>query len=205
MSLNVSETYKSRKTILELLQSQGYDSSDYEGFSMNEVDSMIKTDQLDMLLKNEERGTSAYVKYMKSSLKPQSLKTIVDDLFVQEPKSLTLRDTLVIVSVGEPNDSIKTEIKYQFDKDGIFIVLHNILRLQFNILNHTYIPKVKILNEVETKELQKRFNVSELSQLPDISRFDPLALAICLRPNQVCLCCRKSQTALTNDYYRICV
>jgi DNA-directed RNA polymerase subunit H (RpoH/RPB5) len=41
--------------------------------------------------------------------------------------------------------------------------------------------------------------------LPEISRFDPLALAIALRPGQVAKFIRNSATALHQDYFRICV
>ena len=42
-------------------------------------------------------------------------------------------------------------------------------------------------------------------QLPEISRFDPQALAMCLRPGQICKFERDSATALKYEYYRICV
>ena len=42
-------------------------------------------------------------------------------------------------------------------------------------------------------------------QLPEISRFDPQALALCIRPGDVCKFIRNSSTALEYNYYRICV
>ena len=43
------------------------------------------------------------------------------------------------------------------------------------------------------------------SQWPEISRFDPVAQAIGLRPKQVCKIIRSSETSITNEYYRICI
>ena len=41
-------------------------------------------------------------------------------------------------------------------------------------------------------------------QIPEITRFDPVAIAIGLRPQQVVEIIRSSPTALTTKYYRIC-
>ena len=42
--------YKSRTMVLELLQDQGYNTEDYDEFSVTEVNSLVKNKQLDMLL-----------------------------------------------------------------------------------------------------------------------------------------------------------
>jgi DNA-directed RNA polymerase subunit H (RpoH/RPB5) len=92
-----------------------------------------------------------------------------------------------------------------YDHDGIFIVIHNIKRLQYNILKHTLVPKAKILSNAEVETLKQRFNLMSVKQLPEVSRFDPQSLAICLRPGEVCKYDRKSATALNTEYYRVCV
>ena len=51
----------------------------------------------------------------------------------------------------------------------------------------------------------QKYNITELSQMPDISRFDPVARAICLRPGQVCHIIRPSKTAIEADYFRVCI
>jgi DNA-directed RNA polymerase subunit H (RpoH/RPB5) len=43
------------------------------------------------------------------------------------------------------------------------------------------------------------------TQFPDISRFDPVAQIIGIRPGQVCEIIRPSKTAISAYYYRICV
>ena len=48
----------------------------------------------------------------------------------------------------------------------------------------------------------KSFTVMDL---PEISRFDPQALSLCLRPKQVIRIDRKSDTALEYKYYRVCI
>ena len=61
------------------------------------------------------------------------------------------------------------------------------------------------MSESEVKEVIKRYNIMDKSQFPDISRFDPVARAIGLRPGDVCHISRPSKTAIEANYYRICV
>jgi DNA-directed RNA polymerase subunit H (RpoH/RPB5) len=51
----------------------------------------------------------------------------------------------------------------------------------------------------------KKYNIINKGQFPDISRFDPVARVIGLRPGQLCHIVRPSKTAIEANYYRICV
>jgi DNA-directed RNA polymerase subunit H (RpoH/RPB5) len=206
----VLQIYNSRNTILNLLElKHDYNVDEYKGFSINEIDAMLNRNQLDMLLtkkKNGKEDSKTYIKYyLKLNLNENTLQVIIEDLFILTD-TLTKNDTLIVIYDGEPNDSFKTHLNYKYNHDGIFVVIHNIKRLQFNILEHVLIPsKIDILTPAQTEEITKQFHLKNIQQLPEISRFDPLALAICLRPGQVCKFERKSQTALHTDYYRVCV
>tara|TARA_Y100000389_G_C17405878_1_gene488010 strand:+ start:181 stop:810 length:630 start_codon:yes stop_codon:yes gene_type:complete len=198
--------YKSRNTILELLEYQGYDISNYLTFSIYEIDTMYNNNQLDLLVNHHDQDKKTYVKYYLNSkqIKPNNLDEIINDLFNIE-NILTKNDTLVVITEDEPNDTIITKIKYLYDKLNIFVVIHKIERLQFNILNHTLVPKCEILNNEEVKELQKNYNITDIHKIPEISRFDPQALALSLRPGQICKYYRNSSTSMNYTYYRICV
>ena len=199
--------YKSRGTILEILSDNlGYDTKEYEGFSINEIDAMYSNAQLDMLLKHNDSNRKIYIKYYLTAkqIRPQNLDDIIEDLFVIE-NVLSKEDTLVIITEDEPNDTITTKMKYLYDHDGIFVVIHNIRRLQYNILNHKLVPECTILQDKEIDELKKKHNITNPMQLPEISRFDPQALAMCLRPGNICEFKRSSATAMFYNYYRICV
>jgi len=208
---NVSIVYKSRRTILELMENLGYDITDYENFSVNEVNSMFLNKQLDMFLEKKEinpatnKKQKIYIRYyLTKSIRPQNIQEIIDDLFNLE-ETLTKDDTLLIVVKEEMNDTIKSFIKHVWETEGIFIVIHNIKRLQFNILQHVLVPKHRIMDEEEITTLKKKYNIQHNNLLPDISRFDPVAQAICLRPGQICEILRPSKTAIQSNYYRVCV
>jgi len=209
-SNRIISIYKSRNTILELLNAHSYKVSEYNGFNINEIDAMFVNSQLDMLINHKTNSKKVYIKYYLSvkntngQIRPQQLKDIIEDLYELET-ILTKNDTLIIIINDEPNDTIISKLKYLYDHDGIFVVIHNIKRLQFNILKHKLIPDIRILTENETIELKEQYNLKTLLQLPEISRFDPLALAICMRPGEVCNITRKSSTALLSDFYRVCI
>ena len=198
--------FKSRTNILQIMESNGYDIDDYSNFSINEVDSMFSNNQLDMLIENTANKQKTYIKYYLSAkqLRKGNLEEIIEDLYAID-NILERKDTLIIITEDEPNDAIITHIKYLFDHDDLFVVIHNIRRLQFNILEHNLVPKCTILENNEIENFMNKFNIQSLKQLPEISRFDPQALALCMRPGQIAKFSRKSITALETDYYRVCV
>lgn len=209
-STRILSLYKSRTTILDLLEQQGYNVDDYLGFSINEIDAMFMNTQLDMLIPHSDKIRNVYIKFYISAkqtvkqIRPANLDEIIEDLYTIETV-LAKNDTLIIVIDDEPNDTIITKIKYLYDHDGIFIVIHNIQRLQFNIMSHVLVPKHILLTELEHGELMKTYHLKDHLSLPEISRFDPVAMAICMRPGQICKILRQSAVALSTTYYRICV
>lgn len=202
----ILKLYKSRLTIIDQLSELNYDVTAYESFSINEIDAMNNSSQLDMLITHKLNGKKVYIKYNLNAkqLNAQTLDNVIEDLYSIDTV-LTKEDTLMIITDVEPNETILTKIRYLYDHSGIFIVIHNIHRLQYNLLKHTLIPNSRILGDSEVEELKKTYNIMNLSQLPEISRFDPHALAICLRPGQVCEFTRDSATALNTKYYRVCM
>jgi DNA-directed RNA polymerase subunit H (RpoH/RPB5) len=190
---------------------QGYNVNEYEGFSVNEVNTMKLNNQLDMILQKNtddedtKRKPKIYIRYyLAKSLRPQNLQEMIDDLFNIE-EVLTKSDTLFIVVKDEVNETLSNALKHIWEQDKIFIVIQNLKRLQFNILKHVLVPSHRVLTISETAQIRKRYNVMSDNQFPDISRFDPVAQAIGIRPGQVCEIIRPSKTAISAPYYRICM
>ena len=205
-SNRVLNIFKSRKNILDILFEQSYKITDYEGFTINEIDAMYANNQLDMLINHSDNGKKIYIKYYLTSkqIRPQNLDDIIEDLYTIE-NILTKEDTLAIIIEDEPNDTIINRLKYLYDHDGIFVVIHNIHRLQYNLLKHRLVPECYLLDQKEREELMQKYNIKQAMQLPEISRFDPQALVMGLRPGDICKFVRNSATAMTYDYYRVCV
>jgi DNA-directed RNA polymerase subunit H len=211
LSIIISTVYKSRKTVLELMQKQGYNVDDYFNFSINEVNTMMQNNQLDMLLEKKDEDTvtkyknKIYIRYyLGKMLRPSNLQEMIDDLFNLE-EVLKKDDTLFIIIKDEINETLTNELKHIWEKDGIFVVIESIKRLQFNILNHALVPDHRVMNDNEVEEIMKKYNIKDKTQFPDISRFDPVARVIGLRPGKVCHIIRSSKTAIQANYYRVCV
>ena len=204
---SINSIYKSRKTILELLDVKGYDVDSYSDFSINEIDAMMNNSQLDMLITHPKTSKKTYIKYSLSTKQVRwqnNLEEVIEDLYYIE-NVLSPSDDLVIIINEEPNDNLLKKLEYLYNHDGLFVVMHNINRLQFNILNHTLVPDCKVLSKEEVNEFKKEYNVLNNKQLPEISRFDPQALALCVRPGDICKFNRKSINSINSNYYRICV
>lgn len=199
----ISAVYKSRRTVLDLMKAQGYDISDYENFGISEVNSMEQNNQLDMLVDNGTNKT--YIRYfLNKKISVTNINDMIEDLYVVT-ETLRKEDTLFIIVREDINDTVTTELVHIWETEGIYIVIENIKRLQFNILEHSLVPKHQVLKEEEVQEKIKKYNLTSRTQFPEISRFDPVAKAICLRPGHVCHILRPSKTAVTADYFRLCV
>ena len=199
----ILEIYKSRNNLLDMLESLDYNVNDYKGFSISELDTIFTNKQLDMLLTNISNNKKIYIKYyIDKSLRPQNLHEMIEDLFTIE-EILEKQDTLMVVIKDEPNETIQKLLSEIFINDSHFVTVINIHRLQFNILNHSMVPKHKILLEEEKDLVIKKFNIVD-DNIPEISRFDPVAQVIGIRPGEYCEITRPSKTSITSQFYRIC-
>lgn len=210
-SILISHIFNSRKNILDLMSKQNYNVNDYSNFSINEVNSMKQNNQLDMLLETNDENVTVespkkkiYIRYY-LTVRPaaKNIQEMIDDLFILT-ETLKKSDTLYIIIKDEPNETLINELKHIWESEGIFIVIESIKRLQFNILEHSLVPPHRVMVESEVITVMKKYNITNKNQFPDISRFDPVARAIGLRPGNVCHIIRPSKTAIEANYYRIC-
>ena len=200
----IIEIYNSRKTIIDLLEAQKYDVSQYKDFGINEVNTLIQTKQMDMLMKKTTMDKSVYVKYhLAKSLRPVNIYEYIEDLFTLE-EVLKKKDDLILIMKDEPNDTIKKTLTDIWEKDGIFIIVINIKRLQYNILKHQLVPEHIVMSSEEAVAIKQKYNVIDDSQIPDISRFSPVSQVIGIRPGELCRIYRPSKTAIKAEFYRIC-
>jgi DNA-directed RNA polymerase subunit H len=202
--------FASRTTLIAQASAVGFDTTDFGGVGFSEMHAMFLNDQLNMEFERAVEGSSApqkvYIRYhlAKISRPPQFVNDMYEEMFLDD-EYLKVSDVLVIVMDGEPNESMSTALKDMYDKHGIMMIVHNIARLQFNILDNDIVPTHTVLGTAEVAAMQKRYNVDHLDKIPTISRFDPPAQAMFMRPGQVCRIDRKSKTALVAQSYRMCI
>jgi DNA-directed RNA polymerase subunit H (RpoH/RPB5) len=195
--------------MIEYLKNMGFDCSEYENFSIEEVEVMKNHNGLDFKVLKES-GESCYVMYkLDASLKQKmvmknNIESFINEIF-EENIPIEKNDTLVIITTEYSQDSIHKIIKNIWENEQKYVVIMTLANLQYNILNHTFVPKHIKLNDEEKEEFFKKFNIQHESQLPEISRFDPVAKIIFLRPGDVCKIIRYDKISYTNEYYRLCV
>ena len=201
----IIEIYNSRKHIIDLLEAQKYDVSQYKDFSINDVNTLFATIQMDMLLRKiGGDDKKVYVKYhLAKSLRPVNIYEYIEDLFTLE-EVLTKKDDLIVIMKDEPNDTIRKTLTNIWEQDGFFVNVINIKRLQYNIMHHQLVPKHSVLSPEEATEVKRKYNIMDDSQIPDISRFSPVSQVIGLRPGDTCHIVRPSKTSIQADFYRIC-
>jgi DNA-directed RNA polymerase subunit H (RpoH/RPB5) len=189
---------------------RNFNVNDYNNFSVNEIDTMYRNKQLDMLIERPENTQlkitpkKAYVRYhLAKTLRPANINEYIDELFTVE-SILTENDDLILIVRDEPNETIIKTLKQIWESEKKFIIIWHINHLQFNVLNHVLVPRHIVLNPEEDAAFRKQYNILNDSEMPNISRFDPPAMAIGLRPGQICKAIRSSKTAIHSEYYRFC-
>jgi len=208
----IDNIFTVRKNVLDILETQDYDTDSYKNFGIEEVNSMYKNNQLDMLLKNKKSEHKIYVRFNLTKIK---LNEIIDDLFydnVDDNDNINSsvlnkkEDSLFIISNENMNDSCKIALKQYWEEQGIFISYNWFKQLLFNALKHQLVPVHKIIRDKDEIELiKKKYNINHMSEFPNIDRFDAIAKLICLKPGELCHIIRPSKTSITTDYYRLCV
>ena len=204
-SVYVSTVYKTRKILMDILEERGYNVEEYNNFTIGEINILIEKKQLDFIVVNKE-GNKIYVKYETKNLNKRTFYNNYEQLFDLEEILDKDNDELLYILVNEVNNSTIKLLNEVWNNEGAFISALSLKRLRFNILKHTLVPKHRILNEKETVEFKEKYNVNnEITELPEISRYDPVSVAIGLRPGSICEITRKSKTSLNTKYYRICI
>ena len=204
MTTIVSQLYTARKNLLAQLKTRGFSVDNYDNFSFNDIRVMYTNKQLDMLLSNPTTNQQIYIKYhIATKLRPAHVYDYIDDLFhIEEVLSKT--DDLIIITKDKVPETMTKLMANTYLRDDIFFIIFNLKQLAFNILNHALVPPHRILSNEEDVEMRKKYNISADSELPEISRFDPVAKAIGMRPKQVCEILRPSKTSVVTKFYRLC-
>lgn len=205
------QLYTSRKILLNYLKTDGYDTEAYDEFSTTEVQAMYESQGKDNVsaLDYEVNHTetpekSCYVfHYTKpSTIKQNTLESIAMDYYEDHDKK---NCTLIIVMQGNINDTIQKTVKNMWKKFEEYVIVFEMRSLMFNLFEHSYVPKHIKLNETEKEKFKRDKNISNESQIPEISIFDPMAKALFMRPGNVCKIIRYNKISLENEFFRICV
>ena len=206
--------YRSRLTLLEHLETDGYDTTPYSKFSTKEIAEMVKAGpvagappalMMELSRKAEGKHTKCLVVYTIGKIK-QKLNAFTSKIIDTEEGTFDPVTTEVIIITMEPvganfhamallcHNQHKTKVRY-FQAAAIIN----------NPMKHILVPKHERLSVEEEEPLLKSLYAKK-SQLPLI-RFheDPIARMIGLMPGDIVKITRASPTSGECVGYRVCV
>ena len=204
--------YKSFINIVKLLQHQGFNIESQKDISLIELQNRIETNTINFKLEDES-GNACYVIYhISKQLRPSHIQEYTEDIY-QFREVIKNTDQLIIITKDNFNysntsglsDTIENTINELYSDFKFYINIFPISILQFSILDHRLVPKhIKLTNE-ESLLFKEKYKILDESNIPSISKFDPVAKAIGLRPGEICKIIRPSKTVIESIYYRICI
>ncbi len=205
----INDIYNARKVLINILERRGFDTTGYNNFNVNEIQSMAENDQLDMLLNSKEEDggepiKKMFVKYHLTKLSNPAVYDIIDDLFSVDD-ILSKKDELIIIVKDKPNVKIQQLVELIYKTDSIYFNISSVKEYMFNILDHHMVPQHRVMTNAEKENVKTKYNVVKDKEFPEISRFDPVAKVIGLRPGQLCEIIRPSPTSIKSIYYRLCI
>lgn len=204
-SQTIAKIFASRKIILNQAQQKGYNIDNYKNFTINEIMILYSNKQLDMLLQHNETNKKIYYKYhLVTKIRPAHVYDYIEDLFNIE-EIIDKTDDLVIIGKDKLSDNLRNLLDITFKKEEFYVNILNLNDFQYNILDNNLVPPHRVVSQNEKDDIMKEYNILEESQFPNISRFDPVAVVVGVRPGEVVEIIRSSPTSLKTKYYRLCV
>jgi DNA-directed RNA polymerase subunit H (RpoH/RPB5) len=208
MSNFTTQLFKAYKTLNDLMKRQDYVVSNT--LSIHELECMYENNELNAVYEKKD-GASKIMTYFylsSNSLREANLEEILETAYVED-HAIESTDILLIILKDDLNETMQETLrkkqKIEWNANKRLIIFLSVKRLQFNILDHVVVPSHQILEAAEEEEVMKRYNILDHSQFPEISRFDPVAQCIFMKPGQVCRIERMSKTAIKSFYYRCCL
>ena len=204
--------YRSRKTALEILKEDGYDTTTYEKFGPWEIEAMVAGGQTALTM-DLKRAADAQpndiirclVVYSLQKLK-QRLSTFLGTLLNDtEPKIDPLTTEVVVIVLEDVADVFHAAALNEWINNKLrirFFKAHNLL---FDPRTHVLVPKHTKMRASEHAEFMSK-NYLKKSQLSFIKfHEDMIARIMGLVPGDIVKIVRPSAASGTYEMYRVCM
>lgn len=218
-STTLNEIYNSRKILLKYLKGQNYNTEQLENFTISEINAMDQAsqqentppllNQLNFEVKTHETNgedvkTCSVIYYINKTMKKALLQELINEYYEYDDCKDKNICSLIVVATNI-NDTNINIAKEMWEKYGEYCALYDLSSLQYNVIEHKFVPKHVKMTEEQKENIKKKYNILQDSQFPEISMFDPVAKAILLRPGDLCEITRYDKISFENKFYRICV
>jgi DNA-directed RNA polymerase subunit H len=208
--------FRSRKTLLDILKSKGYDTTKYEKFGPFEIEAMAAHDRevtFRMDLEREvEEGVKApskcRVEYALPRVKNRLTNFMNKLILSDEGEELIDPATteLVVITLEDIKDTFHTMATQQWMSRSLRVSFFDARTLVCNPLEHVLVPKHERVPPEEHSALMKKYFIKSKANLP-IIRFhqDMIGRILGLIPGDIVKITRPSPSAGEYIVYRICV
>jgi DNA-directed RNA polymerase subunit H (RpoH/RPB5) len=202
--------YRSRITILDILEERGYNTKPYRKFSPKEIDAFIANyTSLNMLLSHQfDEEKRCIVNYLTSRITKQKVGVFFDELLekmgVEDEEDRKNYEGIFLLQ--DPlSDTHHLTALSEWTTHKRRIAFFHIPQIVLNPMKHILVPLHTIVPSEQHADLMKDLNITSKTQLP-IIRFHQDAIARCLGlvPGDIVKITRPSPSAGTYTVYRIC-
>jgi DNA-directed RNA polymerase subunit H len=205
----IDNIYRSRMTLLDILEGRGYDVDKYRKFSPAEA--TAAADAFPSLSfkvsKKDDESKVCDVRYAKIS-RPK-LDTFFDDIEDDDSEN-----TEVVVMMIEPvvdahhMTALKQYVKQKEsskERRKLRVSFFSVYMLVVNPMKHVLVPKHEIVPSDYHKSLMDSIYITSKSKFPEIKfHIDPIARCIGAVPGDIIKITRYSQSAGESIIYRVC-
>jgi DNA-directed RNA polymerase subunit H (RpoH/RPB5) len=201
----IDALYRSRKTLLKLLERQGYNVAPFERFSPREIELMMNNKgSLDFVAeKGDEKKQYARVIYTAPRFNKTKMESFIEEMKLDEDEIEASEFILMITDpVVDAHDA--SALKHWI-KNKIRVRYFEVVRLTHNPLDWEYGPQYEIIPAEKHAELLKSLRCTSKSNLPIIRyHFDHSARCLGLVPGDIVKVIRPSMNAGESIVYRVC-
>lgn len=213
---------RSRPIILEMLNDRGYDISNYENTTNDNIKTLLSSHEsngftvkseigpLDIFVKNDKSKVLVKYRLDEKFKKAENLITQIDEIF---NSILDKNDCLIIMNIsriynkaGSKSDRSDEEFVRQiYVSKGYFVQIFGLENFLFNVSKHQFVPKHSIVSKEEINKLMEEYNLKNIKNLPTIKWQDPQAKYIGLKPKMIVKIISFSAITGETVKYRLCI
>jgi DNA-directed RNA polymerase subunit H len=205
----IDNVYRSRMTLLDILEERGYNVSKYRKFSPAEAAAAATSfPSLSFKVsKKDDEDKICDVRY--ATVTRQKLETFFDDIDDDDTDNIE-----VIVMTSSPladamhSEALKQYMKPKESGEGrrkLRVSFFSIEMLVINPLKHVLVPKHEIVLPEFHKQLLESLYITSKSKMPEIKfHVDPIARCIGAVPGDIVKITRPSESAGESIIYRVC-
>ena len=210
----IENIYRSRMTLLDILEERGYEVAPYRKFSPAEATAAVGALQGLNFKVHKKVDESKVCEVRYDSISRPKLSTYFNDISDEDSE----HTEIIMMMEGAVADAhhmtaLKeySKLKSTPDENGkltrrrLRVSFFSIYMLVVNPMKHVLVPKHEIVPEEEHKALMEKLHVISKSKFPEIKfHIDPIARCIGAVPGDIVKITRPSTSAGETIIYRVC-